>query len=319
MKTIKNMLYIATMATAITACSSEEVLSPEADAPLTITATIPGDVWAVATRANEGAAAESFSDWTLHYIDYRGEAATYTPTTVAEGASGISFTTGNELVWAKVKVSEPMHLTARCDNATPAVSDDDYTLHTSVASATAGEELTFPDMKPTLAKLTVNLTLSHNMTNNSTAATDFTVTINAKKQAISYAPITHGGVWPAADGDAATTAFTLSQQSAATGTYTVIGTMLLPQQDLGNTLTVKYKETTWTLDLSTVAVTGGEEGQKANRLIAGQHLTLNLSTSILSVGAPSDIQIDAFTTADPNSYTPDLGGVAKTWKSITLK
>lgn len=310
MKTIKNMLYIATMATAITACSSEEVLSPEADAPLTITATIPGDVWAVATRANEGAAAESFSDWTLHYIDYRGEAATYTPTTVAEGASGISFTTGNELVWAKVKVSEPMHLTARCDNATPAVSDDDYTLHTSVASATVGEELTFPDMKPTLAKLTVNLTLSHNMTNNSTAATDFTVTINAKKQAISYAPITHGGVWPEGEDDA--TGFILSEMSAATGTYSVIGTMLLPQQDLGNTLTVKYKETTWTLDLSTVAVTGGEEGQKANRLIAGQHLTLNLKAGLTAINTPSDIQIEAFTAADPNSYNPDLGGVAKT-------
>ena len=104
MKAIKNMLYIAAMATAITACTSEDALAPELNTPLTVSATIPGDVWAVASRSAEGedpsvgsspaSRAPQYSAWALHYTNYQGHAATYSPSvTVTDGVA--SFTTGD--------------------------------------------------------------------------------------------------------------------------------------------------------------------------------------------------------------------------------
>lgn len=301
---------------ACTEDSFNEASSQHPNSPLTITATIPGDVWAVATRA-EGEGTVTYSDWTLHYTDYTGQAASGDLTATSSQDGTYTLTTDNDLVWAKVNTTKPMHLTARCDNGTPSDADatDDYTLHTSVPSATAGEELAFPDMKHTLAKFTVNFMFSYNMEQNAPTADDFAVTIDAKKAADSYDPMTHGGTWPIGDGDVERGQI-FSQQSAATYTYTVTSSMLLPQQTMGNELIMTYKETSWTLNLNAVAVTGGEEGQMANQLIAGQHLTLNLKAGLTAINTPSDIQIEAFTAADADAddYTPDLGGVAKTYE-----
>ena len=151
---------------------------------------------------------------------------------------------------------------------------------------------------------------------------DFAISINAKMEADSYDPMTHGGTWPIGD-DVFEGGPIFSQQSAVTGTYTVTASKLLPQQTMGETLTVTYNNGTadnteddisWTLNLSAVAVTGGEEDQMANELIAGQHLTLNLKAGLTAINTPSDIQIEAFTAADADDYTPDLGGVAKTYE-----
>ena len=312
--------------TFLAACSETDDIAPAYnDAPLTITATIPGDVWAVATRVGiDGTYTDvpgitvtviSYSDWTLHYTDYQGQAATGTLTATPSQDGTYTLTSGSDLVWAKVQdtqdAAETFHLTC--------VGSDGMTYYATTTAAHGAPTVAFTTaMKPTLAKLTVNFTLSHNMAQ--VDYSDFTISVTAKAAKTStadevvYYPMSHGGTWPAAEGDAATTAFTLSQQSAATGTYTVTSSMLLPQQTMGNTMTVKYKETTWTLDLSAVAVTGGVEGQKANRLIAGQHLTLNLKAGLTAINTPSDIQIEAFTAASTDDYTPDLGGVAKTYE-----
>ena len=299
----------------LASCTQDDIPPAYNDAPLTVTATIPGDVWAVATRA-EGESTVTYSDWKLHYTDYNGKAATGT-LTASQSEGTYTLTTDNGLVWAKVNTTNPMHLTARCDNGTPSDATDDYTLHTSVPSATAGEELAFPDMKHTLAKFTVNFMFSYNMEQNApTAATDFTMTISSTQVAAdSYDPMTNGGAWPAAEDETNPTAFTLSYKSTD-NVHIVTGSMLLPQQMMGETLTVTYKETTWTLNLNAVAVTGGEEGQMANQLIAGQHLTLNLKAGLTAINTPSDIQIEAFTAADADAddYSPDLGGVAKTYE-----
>lgn len=314
MKTIKNMLYIAAMTTAITACSSEEILTPEANAPLTISATIPGDVWAVATRTGldnsytDGpgmtVTMTSYTNWTLHYTDYSGAAATGVLTATPTGNSTFSLTSGSDLVWAKVKDGEgdeTFYLT--CEGS------DGVTYYATTTAAHGAAPVAFATaMKPTLAKLTVNFTLSHNMASNPSDG-DFSILIDAKQQGDSYDPMNDGGVWPVGDEDAIDGPI-FSKKSSTTNTYTVTATMLLPQQVMGNTLTVTYKETTWTLNLSTVSVTGSTTVQTANMLIAGQHLTLNLSTSILSVGAPGDIEIEAFTAADEDSYVNDLDGTA---------
>ena len=305
----------------LAACTQDDIAPAYNDAPLTITATIPGDVWAVASRA-EGESTVTYSDWTLHYTDYRGTATTGTLTATSSQEGTYTLTTDNGLVWAKVNTTKPMHLTARCDNGTPSDDDatDDYTLHTSVPSATAGEELAFPDMKHTLAKFTVNFMFSYNMEQNAPTADDFAVTIDAKKAADSYDPMTHGGTWPIGDGDVESGQI-FSQQSAATYTYTA--SKLLPQQTMGETMIVKYDNGTddifeddisWTIDLSKVAASHVQVGQMANELIAGQHLTLNLKAGLTAINTPSDIQIEAFTAADADDYNPDLGGVAKTYE-----
>ena len=321
----------------LASCTQDDIAPAYNDAPLTVTATIPGDVWAVASRVGIDESNTdvpggitvtviSYSDWTLHYTDYRGQAASSALTATPSQDGTYTLTSGSDLVWAMVQDTQDADETF----CLTCVGSDGVTYYATTTAAHGAQAVAFNDaMTPTLAKLTVNFTLSHNMAQ--VDYSDFTISVTAKAAKTStadevvYNPMTHGGTWPVAEGDAATTAFTLSQQSAADGTYTVTSSMLLPQQTMGETLTVTYNNGTadnteddisWTLNLSAVAVTGGVEGQKANQLIAGQHLTLNLSTSIHTVGAPSNIQIEAFIAADADadSYTPDLGGVPKTYE-----
>ena len=317
MKAIKNMLYIAAMATAITACTSEDALAPELNTPLTVSATIPGDVWAVASRSAEGeepsggssspSRAPEYSAWTLHYTDYQGNAATYKPADVSVQGSDVSFTTGEKLVWAKIDVTQPIHLTCVTDNGTDDTSDD-YTLHVSVASATPRQTLAFETMKPTVAKLTVNFS---NLTDFQSG--DFTIICMAKVAAGSYDPMTAtpSYAWPV-EGDATDMEIPLT----TTGSKAVTGTLLLPQQEMA--LNVIYNngtaadtadDITLTLDLSKVTVKdaqGADTDQQANQLKAGQHLTLNLKASVISLNGQMALEFEAF--ADADDYQGVLGG-----------
>ena len=323
MKAIKNMLYIAAMATAITACTSEDALAPELNTPLTVSATIPGDVWAVASRSAEGedpsvgsspaTSAPQYSAWTLHYTDYQGHAVTYEPTVTVTMNEEVeaSFTTGDDLVWAKIDATQPIHLTCVTDNGTDDTSDD-YTLHVSVASATPRQTLAFEAMKPTVAKLTVKFTLENNM-NLAPGPDEFSMSFSAKgkKEAsgeeTAYDPRTDKGVWPV--GETSVTSFSPLTGISGTGFYTVTGTILLPEQTLGNELTVTYGSYTWTANLSQVEVKNTNPVQYANQLKAGQHLTLNLKTSITSLNAPNmNIEAEAFTAVN-TGYENTLGGV----------
>ena len=326
MKAIKNMLYIAAMATAITACTSEDALAPELNTPLTVSATIPGDVWAVASRSAEGedpssgsspaSRAPQYSAWTLHYTDYQGHAATYAPTVTVTMNEEVeaSFTTGDDLVWAKIDATQPIHLTCVTDNGTDDTSND-YTLHVSVASATPRQTLAFEAMKPTVAKLTVNFS---NLTDFQSGY--FTIICKAKVAAGSYDPMTAtpSYAWPV-EGDATDMEIPLT----TTGNKAVTGTMLLPQQEIA--LNVIYNngtaadtadDITLTLDLSKVTVKdaqGADTDQQANQLKAGQHLTLNLKASVISLNGPMTLEFEAFADADADDYQGVLGGEVKTF------
>ena len=290
------------MATAITACSGDDSpLVSEANTPITVSATIPGEVWAVASRL----VTESYSDLQLHYTDYKGKASTFAvPTENISGTdNNISFTTGSKLVWEQVDATKPIHLTCVCNNGTD-VTTDDYTLHTSVASATVGQPLAFSSaMTPTVAMLTLKLTLEHN----TGALGDMTATVSAEEAVAAYDPMTHGSLWPAT-GNKVNKEITLPAPASG-NVYNA--SIILPQQTMGNTLTIKYGTTAiWTLDLSLVSVSGGKSEQKANQLIVGQHLTLNLTASLIGLNTP-DIKIEAFTAAADGSYEDELGGSAK--------
>lgn len=298
---------MAAMATAITACTAEESLAPQADQPITVSATMPGEVWATASRAVSMGTLDQtdYSEVELHYTDYKGVAATYEVPlntiefSVANSEYSFWFTTGSDLVWERVDATKPIHLTCK---------EGDVTFHTSVESVVSGEALTFTDaMKPTMAKLTVKLTLNHNITGELPA---LNATITAADAATDYHPQTDGGIHHT-DGTAAAQSLAL----AATGSDNVFtSSMLLPEQTMGKTLTVTYgSDITWTLDLRQVKVKDTNPVQYANQLIAGQHLTLNLKASITSLNAPADVQIEAFTKADAAGYESELGGVAKTY------
>ena len=299
MKTIKNMLYIAAMATAITACSGEESLSPEAGTPITVSATIPGDVWAVASRV---AGEERYTGWTLHYTDYKGQSATYSPNVRVNNTGGASFTTGTDLVWEQIDATKPIHLTCVTDNGTASDTTDDYTLHVSVASATPREELEFEDnMKPTVAKFTVNFTLTTN------SSETVSIGFKAKGMAAEYNPQTNDGVWPESNTEVTGFETLQVEQGASSLVRTVTGTILLPEQDMYPILSFGLGQAMpWTVDLSQVAITGTNPVQYANQLKAGQHLTLNITASYTTLNAPS-IEVEAFTQG--GSY--DLGGVAQ--------
>ena len=307
MKAIIQSFIIVAMATAITACTAEESLAPQADQPITVSATMPGEVWATASRASSMGTLDKtdYSEVELHYTDYKGVAATYEVPlntiefSVANSEYSFFFTTGSDLVWERVDATKPIHLTCK---------EGEVTFHTSVESAEPGKALTFKEaMKPTMAKLTVKLTFNHNITGE---LQTLNATIKAAGAATDYHPQTDGGIHKADE-----TAAVQSLALEATGSDNVFtSSMLLPEQTMDNTLTVTYgSEITWTLDLSQVKVKDTNPVQYANQLIAGQHLTLNLKASITSLNAPADVQIEAFTKADADDYTGELGGVAKTY------
>ena len=307
MKAIIQSFIIVAMATAITACTAEESLAPQADQPITVSATMPGEVWATASRASSMGTLDKtdYSEVELHYTDYKGVAVTYEVPlntiefSVANSAYSFWFTTGSDLVWEKVDATKPIHLTCK---------EGDVTFHTSVESAEPGDELTFTDaMKPTMAKLTVKLTFNHNITGE---LQTLNATITAKGAATDYDPQTDGGIHKA-DGTAAVQSLAL-EATESDNVFT--SSMLLPEQTMDKTLTVTYgSEITWTLDLSQVKVKDTNPVQYAYQLIAGQHLTLNLKASVTNLNAPADVQIEAFTKADAAGYESELGGVAKTY------
>ena len=297
MKAIIQSFIIAAVATAITACTAEESLAPQADQPITVMATVPGEVWATASRA----LSDGYSDLTLHYTDYKGEETTYVVPSdnVTMTNNQISFTTGSDLVWERVDATNPIHLTC---NYTANVAER-VTFHTSVAQSSPGEALTFTDaMTPIQAKLTVKVTLSHNMGADATFQ-NMKAEVLAKPYSLAgYNPMTDGGVLPA-ETEPATQHIRLVPDG---NVFT--GSALLPQQTMEDELIIYFGTHTWTLDLSQVKVKDTNPVQYANQLIAGQHLTLNLKASVTNLNAPADVQIEAFTKADATDYEGDLGG-----------
>ena len=302
MKAIIQSFIIAAVATAITACTAEESLAPQADQPITVMATVPGEVWATASRA----LSDGYSDLTLHYTDYKGEETTYVVPSdnVTMTNNQISFTTGSDLVWERVDATNPIHLTC---NYTANVAER-VTFHTSVAQSSPGEALTFTDaMTPIQAKLTVKVTLSHNMGADATFQ-NMKAEVLAKPYSLAgYNPMRDGGVLPAEIELAPQHIRLVPDGNVFTGSA------LLPQQTMEDELIIYFGTHTWTLDLSQVKVKDTDPVQYANQLIAGQHLTLNLKASVTNLNAPADVQIEAFTKADADDYTGELGGVAKTY------
>ena len=97
--------------------------------------------------------------------------------------------------------------------------------------------------------------------------------------------------------------------SIATGLPEVDGASLLTITDTKGTADTA-DDLTWQIDLAQLSVSGGNSVQKANELVAGQHLTLTLTLSRTTLTLGSIGMVD-FAEAATGSYEDDLGAVAK--------
>ena len=275
----------------LAACTDDdEPSAPLGDSPITATATIPGNLWGATTRL----VTETYSDLTLHYTNEKGVASTFSvPAENVSLSAGndytISFTTqaggdSVQLLWAQVDATQPIYLT--CINVENGPGRERWfnTLHTSVPSAKVAEELAFAmPMKPTASKLTIKVIIDGDMSDDAMMAE-----LLARPFAIrDYDPMIDGNISPAYS-----EAYTqLIQLYSEDNVFT--GMLLLPQQDVARQIHIRYGSSVWSIDLGTVPVTGGLTGQMANQLVAGQHLTLNLTVSLADPDNPV-FTIDAF-------------------------
>lgn len=311
------MLYIAAMAIAIAACTDEEYLAPEANGTLTVSATLPGDAWAVASRTEN----LTYSEWTLYYKDKTNVESSYSipqdNISISENGE-VTFTTGTNLVWEHIlngAGDETFHLTC--------VSSEGVTYYAGTKAAHAAKTVSFTTpMKPTVAKFTVNLTLMQNLAYTDNVANTFTIKIGAMDKATDFNPHKPtNGLWPKGTTPIGSVSPLTVTTEEGSNVYHVTGTMYLPEQVMDNTLQLIYNsggegasdKTICELDLSTISVKGGTNGQKANQLKAGQHLTLNIKLSHIVLDTPS-LEYEAFADADADDYEDDLGGTVKTFE-----
>lgn len=289
----------------MTACSVDDVQPmPEGDSAITVSAVMPEDGWVTATRALP----EGYGNLVLHYTNYKGEQASYnvpSENIIADG-NNISFTTNSDMVWEMVKDfdgDETFYLTC--------TDSEGVTLFAETSVAHGAAAVAFGNMSMTKAKLTVNLIFTHNMSQNP-ATYDFSASVQAMKAAGTYDVWTDNALW-SAEGEAVAmpVKFSSVEDDKYTYTYVTKGSVILPQQIIGKTLTVTYSNGTlgdqsddvvWTLDLSEIAVEGGVDGQMANQLIAGQNLILNVRAGAVTAEQPV-IEVDAFVDGGDKTVT----------------
>lgn len=283
---------------AISACSVEKeqpLETEDGSQSFTITANIPSPIWGEVTRSYTDEA----GTFKLHYVDYKGEKVVYTiPAEYIDVYSTEirvnynDFNKDKNLVWERIMKNAgqaEFHLTSMFDSGSH--------LHASAVVTHGAENISFA-LKRSMAQLTLEL-LVNDKDNNFTENV-FYATISGKETSDSYDPWTNGEVWPKSETSLEPIAL---KGSAALGGYYF--EKLLPEQTLGDILTLTYGSYEWYLDLSKVAVTGGKEGQMANQVYAGQNLTLSLQAYINELNAPS-IEVTAFVEEDK-----EVGGTAE--------
>lgn len=271
---------------AISACSVEKeqpLETEDGSQSFTITANIPSPIWGEVTRSYTDEA----GTFKLHYVDYKGEKVVYTiPAEYIDVYSTEirvnynDFNKDKNLVWERIMKNAgqaEFHLTSMFDSGSH--------LHASAVVTHGAENISFA-LKRSMAQLTLEL-LVNDKDNNFTENV-FYATISGKETSDSYDPWTNGEVWPTSETSLEPIAL---KGSAALGGYYF--EKLLPEQTLGDILTLTYGSYEWYLDLSKVTVTGGKEGQMANQVYAGQNLTLSLQAYINELNAPS-IEVTAF-------------------------
>lgn len=273
------------------ACSTEYLASETKTADyLTVTAKAPAEPFGSATRAE--LADGGLSGLTICYTPANGEDLlfTYTPSDAVYNPAGktITFTTkgdnegNNRIVWDEINKDESgnstFYLTVNSANEERQFWGTCTTVH--------GNDLSFGTLKSRFAKLTINVTIQSNTVLDIDEKLSIHTTLCEAED--SAHDITEY-VWPVSDNtisDPFGTESNPAQLDINGNTGTVSVSRICAEQDFDGILTFYYLDKEWTLDISEHDVAGGEEGQKANQLKAGQHLTISATLNMISLTSP---------------------------------
>lgn len=273
------------------ACSSEYLASETGSAEyLTITAKAPAEAFGSATRAE--LADGGLSGLTICYTPVNGEGLlfTYSPSYAVYDPADktITFTTkgdeegNNRIVWDEINKDENGGSTFYLIVNTTGEERQFW----GSCSVAHGSDLNFGTLRSRFAKLSINVTVQSNTTLDSdekiSVYTDLYEAEDSAHDITEY-------VWPVSDNtisDPFGTESNPAQLDINGNTGTVSVSRICAEQDFDGILTFHYLDKEWTLDISEHDVAGGEEGQKANQLKAGQHLTISATLNMISLTSP---------------------------------
>lgn len=308
MKIYKNLLMIAAMAIAFTACSQEGDVPvlPTDEQPISFSASVPVKAFGVESRADNPTA------WTLYYqlkgtntlVSSTGDYLTVTSVNEVysfKARYAYNYKEGNEdktehrdLVWSVLDTQSEFYLTV--------VKDDVEYWAKGTKEATDNSEyvVDFDVMKPRLARFTIELTVKGNM---SVAASDFTFSFEKVMEAAEHAKNVKEQAWPVKknqNGEGVEVEYTYTDVVLDNKVYTASADFA-PQTV--NTLTVNYKNTfNWNVDLTKVTVATDDNNSKwASEWEAGEHIILKLSVSLDEL-KPGNITVEGFTAVEENNF-----------------
>ena len=301
MKIYKNLLMIAAMAIAFTACSQEGDVPvlPTDEQPISFSASVPVKAFGVESRADNP------TDWTLYY-QLKGkntlDSSTGKYLTVTPETKGYSFKAryaykykeGDEhrdLVWSVIEPNTKFYLTVVKDGV------EYWAEGTKKATDNSEYVVDFKVMKPRKARFTIELTVKGNM---SVDDDDFTFSFDKVKEAAVKAENVKVQAWPVKENQNEGAEYTYTDVVLAGKVYTASADFA-PQKV--NTLTVNYKNTfNWNVDLNKVTVaTDDTESKMASEWRAGEHIILKLSVSLDEL-KPGNITVEGFTAEEENNF-----------------
>ena len=294
MKIYKNLLMIAAMAIAFTACSQEGDVPvlPTDEQPISFSASVPVKAFGVESRADNP------TDWTLYY-QLKGTTSLVSSTggelDVTSGTEGYSFKAryaykykeGNEdrtehrdLVWSVIEPNTKFYLTVEKDGV-------EYWAEGTKSTVESNFSVNFGVMKPRKTRFILNLTVS-----GSADKSGFTFSLSDVKKAADNAIVTEQA-WPATTTTYVENDFSWDSTSeAANGKYTYSHDFA--PQTVGN-LTIKYGDTfTWTKSLSEIEVDFVGQKSTANQWKPGYQITLNVAVALDDL-KPGAITVNGFT------------------------
>lgn len=304
MKIYKNLLMIAAMAIAFTACSQEGDVPvlPTDEQPISFSASVPVKAFGVESRANDP------TDWKLYY-QLKGkntlDSSTGNYLTVTSGTEGYSFKAryaykykeGNEditehrdLVWSVIEPDTKFYLTVVKDNNVEYWAEGTKNVVGSKLSVNFGE------MKPRKTRFILNLTVSGSRADKS----GFTFSLSDVKDAATEASDVTKQAWPVTEDDFETFSWTNDAAAQQNGTYTYSHDFA--PQTVGN-LTIKYGNTfTWRKSLSEIEVVGlVRPNPNAATWLAGSQITLNVAVALDDL-TPGAITVNGFTKVDDQFF-----------------
>ena len=302
-------IILAVAAMAVSCSVKDDILPSGQSQMISITAELADENdWDVATRAQ----GSSYSEVKLYYTNYKGEHSIYNVpdedwfVTGINGKACIVISPNSNFVWQMIQRPEsgnPEIFISYIDNKDGVMAFGSHTPEYETG------DFTFTNLSYTKAKLTVNFTLLNNL---ETSPLPEQIKANVKARvAGEYNAWNNRAVWPTYSGAVKTD---ISFEASDAGDYvystSYTGSILLPQQTMDSVIELVYDNGTtysgddvkWTLDLSSINVKGGMDGQKAHQLYAGQHLILNLKAGS-TTAMESELEVDAYIRGEGNEVS----------------